>query len=115
MTAATAVAPTGARRRLTRRRKRDAGRTSSRAAEYIARAVSAWAEIPQARNPVRTTAAKGLPDHDPNELTTAVATGSASRPSTTAAGSGCARVAETASRVTTAATLSIASQIALGT
>ena len=34
-----------------------------------------WAAMPQARKPTSTTAAKGLLDHEPNEVTTAVVTG----------------------------------------
>ena len=56
-----------------------------------------------------------MSDHDPNELTTAVDTGSTSRPATTAAGSGCASVTATALRITSAPTLSSAIQIACGT
>ncbi len=71
--------------------------------------------MPQARNAIRTTAANGFDDHDPNEVTTAVVTGSRSSPATTDAGSGCARVAATAFRMTSVPTLSSAIQIALGT
>ena len=48
-------------------------------------------------------------------MTTAVVTGSMSSPATTDAGSGCASVAATAFRITSAATLSSAIQIARGT
>ena len=44
------------------------------------RAVSACAAIPQARNATSTTAANGFADHDPNDETTAVVTGSTSLP-----------------------------------
>ena len=71
--------------------------------------------MPHARNAVRTTAAKGLADHEPNELTTAVETGSMSRPATTSAGFGCASAAAKALRMTMAATLRSAIQIARGT
>src|SRR4051795_7556733 len=63
----------------------------------------------------RTSAANGLSDHDPNDDTTAVVTGSTSLPATTAAGSGCASVAATAFSSTMAPTLSTAIQIARGT
>ena len=56
------------------------------------RAVTACAAMPQARNATSTIAANGFVDHEPNELTTAVVTGSTSSPATTAAGSGCASV-----------------------
>ena len=56
--------------------------------ENIVRAVSAWAEIPQATNAKSTIAANGFVDHEPNDVTTAVVTGSASRPATTSGGSG---------------------------
>src|SRR6266511_3541753 len=102
------IAPIGACRRSTLRRNWEAGRTSSRAMEKIVLAVNACAAIPQARNATRTTAAKGFADHEPNDVTTAVDTGSRSRPATTSAGFGCASVAATALRMTTAATLSSA-------
>ncbi len=114
-TAVTAVATDGELRRSTRRSQREPGSTSSRAIEYIARAVSDWAAIPQARKAAKTTAANGFVDHAPNAATTAVWTGSASRPATTAAGSGCASVVATALRTTSTATLSSAIQIARGT
>ena len=81
----------------------------------MVRAVSPCAAIPQARKAISTTAANGLSDHDPNELTTDVVTGSRSSPATIAAGSGCASVAATALRITSAPTLSSATQIARGT
>src|SRR4051794_35950484 len=71
--------------------------------------------MPQARNAQSTTAANGLDDHEPNELTTAVATGAASRPATIAAGSGLDSPTATAFRITSAPTLSSAIQIARGT
>src|SRR4051794_4711208 len=71
--------------------------------------------MPQARKAVNTTAANGLLDHDPNDATTAVVIGSRSLPATTAAGSGCARVAAKALRITTAPTASSANQVARGT
>src|SRR3954447_15531569 len=87
-TAVTTVAPNGDRRRSTLRSRPDAGRTPSRATEYIVRAVSAWAEMPQATTATSTIAANGLVDQEPNDVTTAVVTGSASWPPTTAFGSG---------------------------
>src|SRR4051812_21183202 len=71
--------------------------------------------MPQARNATSTTAANGFVDHEPNDVTTAVVTGSTSSPATTDAGSGWASVAATAFRITSAATLSSATQIARGT
>ena len=71
--------------------------------------------MPQARNAASTTAANGFADQDPNDVTTEVVTGSASRPATTPAGSGCASETANALRMTSAATLSSASQIARGT
>src|SRR4051794_9824873 len=88
MTAVTTIAPTGALRRFSLVRKLDPGSTPSRAIEYIVRAVSACADMPHARNAVSTTAANGFVDHDPNDETTAVVTGSRSSPATTAAGGG---------------------------
>src|SRR5215207_1677495 len=71
--------------------------------------------MPHATKAASTTAAKGLLDHDPKELTTAVVTGSTSLPATTAAGSGCASVTAKAFRITSTPTLSRAIQMALGT
>ncbi len=110
-----AMAPIGAPLRSTLRRSREAGSTPSRATEKIVRAVSAWAAMPQARNAKSTTAANGLADQVPKELTTAVETGSMSRPATMSAGFGCASSAATALSMTTAATLSSANQSARGT
>src|ERR1044071_306498 len=81
----------------------------------MVRAVSACADMPHARNAARTTAANGFADHEPNELTTDVATGSTSRPATTEAGSGWASATAKALRMTSAPTLSSAIQIARGT
>src|SRR3954454_3690014 len=105
MTAVTTIAPTGALRRFSLVRKLDPGSTPSRAIEYIVRAVRACADMPHARNAVSTTAANGCVDHDPNDVTTAVVTGSRSFPATTAAGSGCASVAASALRITSAPTV----------
>src|SRR4051794_31904544 len=66
-------------------------------------------------NAVRTTAANGFSDQDPNDVMTAVDTGSTSRPETTAAGSSCASPTANAFRITSAPTLSSAIQIARGT
>src|SRR4051794_823580 len=107
----TTIAASGTPRRSTVASRRDPGSTRSRATEYIVRAVRACADMPHARNAISTTAANGFADEEPNELTTAVVTGSRSRPATTAAGSGCASVAATALRITIAPTLSIAAQI----
>jgi hypothetical protein len=87
-TAVVTIAPIGARRRSTRRRNRDPGSASSRAIEYIVRAVTVWAAIPHARNAASTTAANGFADHDPNDASTEVATGSESSPATTPRGRG---------------------------
>src|SRR4051794_9464553 len=108
----TAIAPIGDLRRSTERSRREPGSTPSRAAEYIVRAVGACAAMPQETKATSTIAANGLEDHDPNDATTAVVTGSTSSPATTEAGSGCASVAATALRITSAATLSRAIQIA---
>ena len=118
----------GRRRRSSRRPRRSGpcagrpragsatpGTAPSRATEYIVRAVTDWAAMPQDRNATSTIAANGFDDHEPNELTTAVVTGSTSSPATTDAGSGCASSAATALRITSAPTLSSAIQIALGT
>src|SRR3954447_19871957 len=71
--------------------------------------------MPQARNATSTTAAKGFDDHDPNELTTDVVTGSMSAPATTEAGSGWASVTAMAFTMTSTPTLRRAIQIARGT
>ena len=62
-----------------------------------------------------TIAANGLLDQSPNDVTTAVETGSTSWPAATAAGLGCASVVATALRITSPPTLSSAIQIARGT
>ena len=77
--------------------------------------MSACAAIPHATKAASTTAANGLVDHDPKEVTTAVVTGSMSSPATTAAGSGWASVTARAFSITSAPTLSRAIQIAFGT
>ena len=105
----------GTLRRLTLRRKRDPGNVPSRDTEYIVRAVSAWAAIPQARKATSTTAVNGLEDQDPNDVTTAVVTGSRSWPATIEAGSGCASMTATALRNTSVPTLRRAIQMARGT
>ena len=79
------------------------------------RAVAPWAAMPQARNASSTIAANGLLDQSPNDVTTAVETGSMSLPAATAAGSGCASVTAKALRITSPPTLSSAIQIARGT
>jgi hypothetical protein len=71
--------------------------------------------MPQARNAASTTAAKGFADHDPNDASTEVATGSGSSPATTPARSGCASVTANAFTITRTPTLRSASQIANGT
>src|SRR3954469_12685189 len=71
--------------------------------------------MPQARNATRTTAANGFVDHEPKLATVAVVTGSTSSPATIVAGSGWAIPTATALSITSAATLSIAIQIARGT
>src|SRR5690349_4945483 len=79
------------------------------------REVAPWAAIPQARKATSTTAANGFIDQSPNEVTTAVVTGSTSLPATTSAGFGCASVVAKALRITSAPTLSSAIQTARGT
>ena len=91
------------------------GSVPSRETEKIARAVAPCAAIPQARKATRTTAANGLLDQSPNEPTTAVLTGSTSRPATTSSGAGCASVTASPFRSTSAPTLSSATQTAVGT
>jgi hypothetical protein len=107
--------PSGVPRRSTRRRKEEPGSVPSRAIENMPRAVPPCAAIPQARKATRTIAVNGFDDHDPNEPTTAVVTGSRSWPATTAAGSGCASVVANAFTITSAPTLSSAIQTARGT
>ena len=71
--------------------------------------------MPQATKASSTIAANGLLDQSPNDVTTAVETGSMSWPAATAAGSGCASVTAKALRITSPPTLSSAIQIARGT
>ena len=113
--AVTTTAVMGVPRRSTLLSAREPGSTPSRAAEYMVRAVSPWAAIPQDRKAASTRAANGLADHEPNAWTTAVVTGSTSSPLTTAAGSGCASAVATAFSNTIAATASTTSHTDLGT
>ena len=105
----------GVPRRFTRRSSREPGITPSRAIEYMVRAVSAWAAIPQDRNAPSTSAANGFVDHEPNASTTDVVTGSTSSPRTTAPGSGWASAVATAFSNTITATASTTSHTERGT